>query len=208
MRRSLLLATLLSTLTATAQFRLNDNAQNQIGIRTGLSYWYSNFKGSKLGFGPDEDFFFRQEKRHWAIELGFNYSTLQHPINYNTTDIQGNSLTYDRFSLNSYALIISLQRTLTSNNNLRTFVGIYVNPVYYHYNIHQSAGFGDGNLNGGGPKMGIGINYTLDYSLTNRLWLNGTFRAGYLKQRDEGIDNLYNVPEFKFGLLFGMSYRL
>src|SRR3569833_159468 len=132
MRRILLLILLAPTL-SNAQFLFNNNTEEYLGVRTGIANWQSNFKSATTGFGPDEDLLYRRENRHWAMELSFNYSNLQQPINYNRTDISGNTSTYDRFIFNSYALIINLQRVITYSNTIKSYAGIYINPVYYSY---------------------------------------------------------------------------
>ncbi|MGN6569004.1 MAG: hypothetical protein ACTHJ0_13675 [Flavipsychrobacter sp.] len=199
---------------AHAQFRPDIDKPEQLGISTGLCYWNSNFRNNISALGIDEAVFYRKEYRRLALQVALDYSTYQHPLHYYALLLDapaGHDVdAYDRTKLNIYSTVVALQYKLYSTDQFRLFLGIYTDLCFYYYNIHSVPGYQSENKSGnGGLHLGGGLSWFCEYKLYQRWYANVQFSVGYLKQSDLAPDDeIYDVPEFKESLLFGLAYKL
>jgi hypothetical protein len=195
---------------ANAQFVNTDTRTEQLGLRSGAAYWWSNYKSYPSALGADEELYYRREHKHWSLELSLNYSTYHRSINYYQPYSYLNSAeftAYDKETLHTYAGIVSIQYLLYGGDRFRSYIGAFTNPVYYYYKFHQLPGSTGDKPNGGAIRLGGGISYTMEYRPNRHLGLNATLRGTYLQQRDLLPDDpFYTAPEFKTSILIGCGY--
>jgi len=194
---------------ANAQFVNNDVRTEQLGLRTGAAYWWSNFKSISSGLGVEEELYYRREHKHWSLELSLNYSTYQRPLHYYATVMDVGTfafIAYDKETLHTYATMLSIQYLIFDGDRLKSYIGAFTNPVFYDYKIHALPGSAENEPSGGDIKMGGGISCIAEYQLTRHLELNSSLRFGYLKLRYNAISELYTAPEFETSLLIGCGY--